>query len=128
MEFGVWISDFGFWILDFGFRILDFGFWIGLVFVLFVAAPNGPVWILDFGFWILNFGFWILDFGFWILDFGLGLGSVDTVWILHKISTRVTPTRVGGFRIQGQLSSSQEQNWMGWDERAYHSPLTWHPK
>ena len=51
--------------LDFGFRILDFGFWISLVFVLFVAAPNGPVWILDFGFWILDFGFWILDFGFW---------------------------------------------------------------
>ena len=47
--------------------ILDFGFWISLVFVLFVAAPNGPVWILDLGFWILDFGFWILDFGFWIL-------------------------------------------------------------
>ena len=84
-DFGFWISDFGFWILDFGFRILDFGFWISLVFVLFVAAPNGPVWILDFGFRILDFGFWILDFGFWILDFGLGLGSIDTVWILHKI-------------------------------------------
>ena len=56
--------------MDFGFRILDFGFWISLVFVLFVAAPNGPVWILDFGFRILDFGFWILDFGFWILDFG----------------------------------------------------------
>ena len=89
LDFGFWISDFGFWILDFGFWILDFGFWISdfgfgfwisLVFVLFVAAPNGPVWILDFG-------FWILDFGFWILDFGLGLGSIDTVWILHKIST-----------------------------------------
>ena len=67
--FGVWISD--------------FGFWISLVFVLFVAAPNGPVWILDFGFRILDFGFWILDFGFgfWILD----LGFIDTVWILHKI-------------------------------------------
>ena len=77
--------DFGFWISDFGFWILDFGFWISLVFVLFVAVPNGPVWILDFGFWILDFGFWILDFGFRILDFGLGLGSVDTVWILHKI-------------------------------------------
>ena len=73
LEFGVWSLDFGFWILDFGFWILDF--WIGLVFVLFVAAPNGPVWILDFGFWISGFGFWILDFwvldfGFWILDFG----------------------------------------------------------
>ena len=63
--FGFWISDFGFWILDFGFWILDFGFWISLVFVLCVAAPNGPVWILDFGFWILDFGFRILDFGFW---------------------------------------------------------------
>ena len=76
LDFGFWILDFGFWILDFeffdfGFWILDSGFWISLVFVLFVAAPNGPVWILDFG--------------FWILDFGLGLGSVDTVWILHKI-------------------------------------------
>ena len=105
LDFGFWILDFGFWILDFGFRILDFGFWIlgfgiwildfgfwisdfgfwildfgsnSFVFVLFVAAPNGPVWILDFG-------FWISDFGFWILDFGLGLGSIDTVWILHKI-------------------------------------------
>ena len=64
-DFGFWILDFGFWILDFGFWISDFGFWISLVFVLFVAAPNGPVWILDFGFWILDFGFWILDFGFW---------------------------------------------------------------
>ena len=92
LDFGFWISDFGFWILDFGFRFLDFGFWISdfgfwisLVFVLFVAAPNGPVWILDFGFRILDFGFRILDFGFRILDFGLGLGSIDTVWILHKI-------------------------------------------
>ena len=128
LEFGVWSLDFGFRILDFGFWILDFGFWILDRFSLrsFCGGPKRPR--LDFGFWILNFGFWILDFGFWILDFGLGLGSVDTVWILHKISTRVTPTRVGGFRIQGQLSSSQEQNWMGWDERAYHSPLTWHPK
>ena len=84
-DFGFWILDFGFWISDFGFWISDFGFWISLVFVLFVAAPNGPVWILDFGFWILDLGFWILDFGFWILDFGLGLGSIDTVWILHKI-------------------------------------------
>ena len=49
LDFGFRILDFGFWILDFGFRILDFGFWISLVFVLFVAAPNGPVWILDFG-------------------------------------------------------------------------------
>ena len=92
LEFGVWILEFGFWILDFGFRILDFGFWIldfgfwildfgfwtSLVFVLFVAAPNGPVWILDLG-------FWILDLGFWILDFGLGLGLLRTDWILHKI-------------------------------------------
>ena len=87
LDFGFWILDFGFWISDFGFWILDFGFWISLVFVLFVAAPNGPVWILDFGFWISDFGFWILDqfslrsfcggpkrprldFGFWILDFG----------------------------------------------------------
>ena len=70
LDFGFWILDFGFWILDFGFWILDFGFWICLVFVLFVAAPNGPVWILDFGFWISDFGFWILDFGFRILDFG----------------------------------------------------------
>lgn len=31
-------------------------------------------------------------------------------------------------KIQRELSSNQEQNWMGWDERAYHSPLTWHPK
>ena len=76
--FGFWVLDFGFWILDFGFRILDFGFRI-----------------LDFGFWILD-QFSLrsfcggpkrprLDFGFRILDFGLGLGSIDTVWILHKI-------------------------------------------
>ena len=84
IQTGRWVLGFGFRILDFGFldfglRISDFGFWIsdfgfwisGLVFVLFVAAPNGPVWILDFG--------------FWILDFGLGLGSVGAVWILHKI-------------------------------------------
>ena len=105
LDFGFWILDFGFWILDFGFWISDFGFWISLVFLLFVAAPNGAVWILDFGFWILDqfslpsfcggpkrrrldfgfrildSGFWILEFGFWILDFGLS----DTVWILHKI-------------------------------------------
>ena len=80
-DFGFWISDFGLWILDFGFRISDSGFWISLVFVLFVAAPNGPVWISDFGFWISDFGFWISDFGFWILD----LGFIDAVWILHKI-------------------------------------------
>ena len=73
-DFGFRILDFGFRILDFGFWISDFGFWISLVFILFVAAPNGPVWILDFGFWILDFGFWILDLGF-----------IDTVWILHKI-------------------------------------------
>ena len=57
LEFGVWILDFGSWILDFGVWSLEFGFWIldqfNLVFVLFVAAPNGAVWILDFGFWIL---------------------------------------------------------------------------
>ena len=53
-DFGFWISDFGFWISDFGFWISDFGFWISLVFVLFAAAPNGPVWISDFGFWILG--------------------------------------------------------------------------
>ena len=46
LEFGVWILDFGSWILEFGFWSLDFGFWISLVFVLFVAAPNGAVWIL----------------------------------------------------------------------------------
>ena len=88
LDFGFWILDFGFWILDFGFRILDFGFWISLVFVLFAAAPNGPVWIWDFGFRILDFGFWILDFGFWILDFGfriLDFGLLPIVWILHKI-------------------------------------------
>ena len=34
--------------------ILEFGFWIGLVFVLYVAAPNGSVWILEFGSWILD--------------------------------------------------------------------------
>ena len=46
--------DFGVWILDLGFWSLDFGFWISLVFVLFVAAPNGAVWSLDLGFWILG--------------------------------------------------------------------------
>ena len=71
MEFGVGILDFGFW-------SLDFGFWIRLVFVLFVAAPNGAVWILDFG-------VWILEFVFWILDFGLDEALLDIVWILHKI-------------------------------------------
>ena len=99
LDFGFWILDFGFWILDFGFWSLDFGFWISLVFVFFVAAPNGAVWILDFGvwildfgvwsldfgFWILEFGFWILEFGFWILDFGLDEALPDIVWILHKI-------------------------------------------
>ena len=60
LDFGSWILDLGFWILDLGFWILDFGFWISLVFVLFAAAPNGPVWILELGFWILDFGFWIL--------------------------------------------------------------------
>ena len=85
LDFGSWILDFGFWILDFGVWILDFGFWISLVFVLFVAAPNGAVWIWDFGFWSLDFGFWILEFGFWILDFGLDEALPDIVWILHKI-------------------------------------------
>ena len=78
LDFGFWSLDFGFWILDFGFWsldwILEFGFWISLVFVLLVAAPNGLVWILDFGFWILDFGFWVLDFGLWILEFGFGFG------------------------------------------------------
>ena len=91
LGFGIW--DFGFWILDFGFWSLDFGFWISLVFVLFVAAPNGAVWILEFGVWILEFGFWSLDFGFWIL-----------VWMRPYLTSfgpciryfHVTPTRVGG--------------------------------
>ena len=85
LDFGFWILDFGFWILDFGFWISDFGFWILDRFSLrsFCGGPKRPR--LDFGFRILDFGFWISDFGFWILDFGLGLGSVDTVWILHKI-------------------------------------------
>ena len=64
LDFGVWILDFGSWILEFGFWSLDFGFWISLVFVLLVAAPNGAVWILDFG---------------------LDEASTDIVWILHKI-------------------------------------------
>ena len=95
MDFGFWILDFGFWILDFGSWILDFGFWISLVFVLFVAAPNGAVWILDFGVWILDFGVWILDFGFWILvwmrPYPTSFGSC--IRYFH-----VTPTRVGGFK------------------------------
>ena len=85
LDFGFWILDFGFWILDFGFWSLDFGFWISLVFVLFVAAPNGGVWILDLGVWSLDFGVWILEFGFWIWDFGMDGASTDIVWILHKI-------------------------------------------
>ena len=106
LDFGFWLLDFGFWILDFGFWISDFGFWILDQFSLrsFCGGPKRPrldfgfrildfgfrildfgFRILDFGFWISDFGFWILDFGFWILDFGLGLGSIDTVWILHKI-------------------------------------------
>ena len=99
LDFGFWILDFGFWILDFGFWISDFGFWIsdfgfGILdqFSLrsFCGGPKRPrldfgFWISDFGFWISDFGFWISDFGFRILDFGLGLGSIDTVWILHKI-------------------------------------------
>ena len=64
LDFGVWILDLGFWILEFGFWSLDFGFWISLVFVLFVAAPNGAVWILEFGFWILG-----LDYNF-LASFG----------------------------------------------------------
>ena len=78
LDFGFRISDFGFRILDFGFRILDFGFWILDQFSLrsFCGGPKRPR---------LDFGFRILDFGFRILDFGLGLGSIDTVWILHKI-------------------------------------------
>ena len=66
------------WILDFGFWISDFGFWISLVFVLFVAAPNGPVWILDFGFWIL------------------GLSTPFGSCIRYFL---VTPTRVGGYYL-----------------------------
>ena len=69
-------------ILDLGFWSLDFGFWISLVFVLFVAAPNGAVWILDFGFWSLDFGFWSLEFGVWILDFGVWSLEFG-VWILE---------------------------------------------
>ena len=49
--------DFGVWILDFG---------SVLVFILFAAAPNRVVWILD-------------------LDFGFGSGLSDIVWILHEI-------------------------------------------
>ena len=90
--FGVWILDFGFWIFDFGLWILDLGFWI--------------FWLLD-QFSLHSFcgrpKRLRLDFGVWILDFGFGLGSIDTVWILHKIYFHVTPSRVGGFvyRIAG---------------------------
>ncbi len=49
LEFGFWILDFGVWVLL---------FWIGLVFVLYVAAPNGPVWILE----LLPFAFCIRYF------------------------------------------------------------------
>ena len=73
LDFGSWILDLGCWIWD---PISDFGFWIGLVFVLFVVAPNGAVWISDVGFWSLGFGVLILEFGF---------GLPDYVWILHKI-------------------------------------------
>ena len=86
LEFGVWILDFGFRNLDFGFWILEFGFWISLVFVLFVAAPNGAVWILEFGFRILEFGFWILV---WMRPQPTSFGSC--IRYFH-----VTPTRVGG--------------------------------
>ena len=96
LDFGFRILDFGFWILDFGFRILDFGFWIRLVFVLFVAAPNGPVWILDFGFWISDFGFRILDFGFRILDFGFWILGLSTPFGSCIRYFLVTPTRVSG--------------------------------
>ena len=109
LDFGVWILEFGVWILDFGVWILDFGFWISLVFVLFVAAPNGAVWILDFG-------FWSLDFGFWILDFGLDEALPDIVWILHKIFPCHADS---GRRIfhpffsyhAGDVSSSLELQW-----------------
>ena len=80
LDLGFWILDFGFWILDLGFWISDFGFWISLVFVLFVAAPNGPVWILDFGFWISDFGLLPIP----------SFGSCIRYFL-------VTPTRVGGF-------------------------------
>ena len=83
LDFGFRILEFGFWISDFGFWISDFGFWISLVFVLFVAAPNGPVWILDFGFWNLDFGFRILDY---FPPFGSCIRYLP-----------VTPTRVGGY-------------------------------
>ena len=83
LDFGFWNLDFGFWFSDFGFWISDFGFWISLVFVLFVAAPNGPVWILDFGFWNLDFGFRILDY---FPPFGSCIRYLP-----------VTPTRVGGY-------------------------------
>ena len=101
LDFGFWISDFGFWILDFGFRISDFGFRI-LDFGFWIL--DFGFWILDFGFWISDFGFWILDFGFWILDFGLGLGSIDTVWILHKIFASHADS---GRRISNFLSHTQ---------------------
>ena len=102
LDLGFWILDFGFWILDFGVWILDFGFWISLVFVLFVAAPNGAVWILDFGFWSLDFGFWILV---WMRPYSTSFGSC--IRYFH-----VTPTRVGGYiyiyislRIMGSQNS-----------------------
>ena len=41
------------------FDIFDFGFWIVVVSVLFVAAPNAAVWILELGFWIYR-AVWIL--------------------------------------------------------------------
>ena len=44
-------------------------------------TPNGPVWILDFGFWISDFGFRISVFGFWILDFGFWISDFG-FWIL----------------------------------------------
>ena len=110
-------APFGFWILDFGFRILDFGFWI----------LDFGFRILDFGFWILDFGFRILDFGFWILDFGLGLGSIDTVWILHKIfashadSGRRIMLRVCDGYIYPQFFNSGSLRWLKFDHFGYMS-------
>lgn len=59
-----------FWISDFGFPISDFWFWIGLLFVLLLAAPNSPL-------------------GLWIS--GLGSAIFAQVWVLHEIykTTRI---------------------------------------
>ena len=87
--------DLGFCILDLGFWILDLGFWNFLVSVLFVAAPNAAVWILDLGFgildfgsWILDFGSWILDLGFWIFDFAPRFAFCIRLLLLHADSGR----------------------------------------